>query len=273
MDRRSFLYAACAASVASPRLWGDEPQGRDLPDPMTFGHLRGRFVYDGDPPAPQRLQVNKDFDALGQPKLFDESLVVNTENKGLANVLLTLETTKDDAPRMKPHKSYAKTADAKVRLEYRGGRITTHVLAMRTTQKLKIINNDPVAHNCHAHCMVNPQFNVLLPAGHTMLMEFKKPSALPIPVTCAIHPWIRAYIVVNDNPYIAVTAPDGSFEIRNVPMGKWTFRLWHEKAGYLTRGSVGGKQIEWPKGRWTVDVRPGMNDLGEIKLPPQLFDG
>jgi hypothetical protein len=46
----------------------------------------------------------------------------------------------------------------------------------------------------------------------------------------ADHPWPTAYIAVFDHPYFAVTAPNGSFTIGGVPPGRYTLRVWHERA-------------------------------------------
>ena len=35
------------------------------------------------------------------------------------------------------------------------------------------------------------------------------------------------------HPYFAITGPDGSFEIKNAPVGKCRMVVWHEKAGFL----------------------------------------
>jgi hypothetical protein len=36
-------------------------------------------------------------------------------------------------------------------------------------------------------------------------------------------------VVVLPNPYFAKTGPDGSYSIANVPAGKYTLKVWHEK--------------------------------------------
>ena len=77
MHRRTFLISTCAAAFASRLSRGNEQQRDDLPDPMTFGHLRGRFVYDGDQPEPKPLRITKDIDAFFGLRLFDESLLVH----------------------------------------------------------------------------------------------------------------------------------------------------------------------------------------------------
>ena len=55
---------------------------------------------------------------------------------------------------------------------------------------------------------------------------------------------MRAVLLVVDHPFAAVTDELGAFEIVNLPAGKYSFRVWHERAGFLD------KQL-------TVDIRPG----------------
>lgn len=40
-------------------------------------------------------------------------------------------------------------------------------------------------------------------------------------LTCSVHPWMTAYAGVLDHPFYAVTGPDGRFEIKNLPKGKY----------------------------------------------------
>jgi uncharacterized protein (DUF2141 family) len=51
---------------------------------------------------------------------------------------------------------------------------------------------------------------------------------------CNQHPWMRAYVNVMTNPYFAVSKPDGSFEIKNLPPGEYTLAAVHEKFGEKT---------------------------------------
>jgi uncharacterized protein (DUF2141 family) len=45
---------------------------------------------------------------------------------------------------------------------------------------------------------------------------------------------MTGYIAVNANPFFAVTGDDGSFEIKDVPAGKYTVEAWQEKLGTKT---------------------------------------
>ncbi len=46
-----------------------------------------------------------------------------------------------------------------------------------------------------------------------------------------LHPWVRAYLAVTPHPFVAVTAADGAFRFDNVPPGRYTLVVWHERFG------------------------------------------
>ena len=46
---------------------------------------------------------------------------------------------------------------------------------------------------------------------------------------------MRAYIYVADNPYVAVTGADGSFEINDLLPGKYKVTIWHEGFADVTK--------------------------------------
>jgi hypothetical protein len=55
-----------------------------------------------------------------------------------------------------------------------------------------------------------------------------------VPFKCDVHGWMNAYAGVLDHPYFAVTKPDGSFSIPNLPPGSYTLAAWHERLGTQT---------------------------------------
>ena len=56
-----------------------------------------------------------------------------------------------------------------------------------------------------------------------------------IPVHCNVHPWMKAYIGVVDNPFYVVTGKDGSFELKGVPAGEYTLAVWTATFGTQDR--------------------------------------
>ena len=54
-------------------------------------------------------------------------------------------------------------------------------------------------------------------------------------VRCEIHPRMKAYIKVLENPFFATPDPKGNFEIVGVPSGTYTVKAWHPTKGEQER--------------------------------------
>ena len=235
-----------------------------------WGDLTVRFTYDGAVPVAQKVVVTKDKEVCGKIPLYDESLVVNKENKGIQNVICYLYLgRRDKQPSV--HPSYAESSKATLSLDNNLCRFEPHIQIVRTGQPLDVLNTDPVGHNTNVSTLTNPAQNILIPGGGKVSMKFAKEERLPAKVACNIHPWMSGYVVVRENPYAAVSDEDGNLTIKNLPAGKHTFQFWHEKSGYVSAGKQNGKAVTWKRGRVELDVKPSGTKLGEIKLAPALF--
>lgn len=233
-----------------------------------WGDIKGSFVFDGEIPAASKIKVEKDAAVCGKHNLVDESLVVNAENRGIANIILYLYLgKKDKAPAV--HESYKETEAAEVTFDNENCTFNPRVALLRTSQTLIIGNKDSVGHNTNMSVL---NFNPIVPAEGQLKKQFPKEQRSPVEVSCNIHPWMKGYVVVKDSPYFAVTDADGKFEIKNVPAGEWTFTVWHEKSGYVKEVNVGGKAEKWKKGRMEVKVDSSGVDLGEVKVAASLFE-
>lgn len=230
------------------------------PAQAQWGNLKGRFVYDGKPPAATPLAVTKDQEVCGKHKLVNEELVVG-EDGGLANVVIYVRDKK-----VKVHPDYEKTAEDLVRFDNEHCRFEPHILPMRLTQTLELHNSDPVGHNSNVSPIGDAGTNPLIAPGSAAQHKFNRSQNVPVQVTCNIHPWMKGWILPRDNPYMAVSAEDGTFEIKNLPVGKLEFQAWQEKAGYLIA------KPDWKKGRFELTIKKGDNDLGDIKVSPKLFE-
>jgi hypothetical protein len=79
---------------------------------------------------------------------------------------------------------------------------------------------------------------------------------------------MKGYIVVKDNPYMAVSDKDGNFEIKDLPAEELEFTVWQEKSGWLAAKS----NWDQKKATFKLKIKAGDdNDLGEIKVNPKLF--
>ena len=232
-----------------------------------WGTIKGRFVFGGAAPAATDLKADKDVEVCGKHKLVSEELVVGAD-KGVANVVVFV---RDKDVKVNPDAAAAAKA-AKALLDNKDCKFTPHVLVVHTGQQLVIKNSDTVGHNSNVATVKNSPSNSLIPAGGESPLTFTSEEAIPAQVTCNIHPWMKAWIVVRPNPYAAVSNADGTFEIKNVPAGgEVELQLWHEKAGYIGEYTVGGKAEKIAKGRRKVKVDAAGTDLGEMVLAPALF--
>ena len=227
-----------------------------------WGAVRMRFTFDGEPPKPQFLSANKDKDVCGT-SVPDESLLVNSQDRGIANVVCMMSSPPDDV-----HPDVLTSAHDEVKISVKLCRFQPHVVVLGLSNRLVISNEDPIGHSAHVPSL---EISPLISSGKDYRPIIQNPGPGPGSVVCNIHPWMVGWIVVTKNPYAALSDEHGVLTLNNLPTGKWQFRLWHERSGWLT-SAIREKRIErWEKGYVTIDVQPQVNDLGEIKLSPEIF--
>jgi len=232
-----------------------------------WASLKGRFVVDGDTPAPVAITADKDIEVCGKHKLVNEEVVV-AEDGGLANVVIFVRSKKVT---VHPDLEDGSKA-APVVLDNKDCRFEPHVGFAQTEQTLTIKNSDPIGHNSNIATMKNSPSNSLIPSKGSSDVTFSRDEAIPAAVTCNIHPWMKAYLVIRPNPYGAVSGKDGSFVIENLPVGEeLEFQLWHEKGGYLDEFKIGGKKTDAKRGRIDFTVESGDTDLGDIVIDAKVF--
>ena len=95
---------------------------------------------------------------------------------------------------------------------------------------VELVNDDATSHNIHPQPANNREWNKAEPPGSKMEDSFAR-EEIAIPVKCNVHPWMKGYIAVFKHPFFAVTAKDGSFDLRDLPPGTYTIKAWHEKLG------------------------------------------
>ena len=234
--------------------------------------IRGRFIFEGDPPTMPPYPVNKDATVCapgGQPPP-QESLVVDSATKGIANIAIyprkVSRVHETAGPKTEPF-----VFDQEVCV------FLTHVAAVTVDQPIEIKNSDNVGHN--TNISGQNSFNQTIPSGGSTPFAAKREEATPAPVSCSIHPWMRAYLLPRKNAYFAVTKPDGSFEIANLPAGEEVeIQVWHESAaggkGALFVDDDAAKALEWDdKGRFKITLEENEDRELNITVPASAFGG
>jgi hypothetical protein len=104
-----------------------------------------------------------------------------------------------------------------------------HVVAVTKGSWVDFPNDDPFFHNVFSLSSAGT-FNLgRYPRGQTRARQFNKPGL--VKVYCDIHSHMSASILVLNHPYFAIPALDGTFELPDVPPGRYTLVGWHERVG------------------------------------------
>jgi hypothetical protein len=104
-----------------------------------------------------------------------------------------------------------------------------HVLAITRGSTVDFPNRDPFFHNVFSLSGA-AAFNLGRYAhGKSRSYVFRKAGL--VKVYCDIHSHMNAAIIVFDHPFFTIPKDDGTFEIRNVPVGQLTIVGWHERVG------------------------------------------
>ncbi len=234
--------------------------------------LKGRFVFDGTPPAMPPYNANKDQATctIGGKAPLQETLLVDSATKGLANVAIYVRKVS------RVHESAASAEGTEV-FDQKTCVFLTHVFPMTIGQTMAIKNSDNVGHNTNIEGKNG--FNQTIPAGETIDFTPQKEEAVPVGVRCSIHPWMLAYFLPRNNGYVAISGPDGSFEIPNVPAGEeLELQVWHESAtgpGHaLVLGTPAAKEMKWSKkGRFKIKLAEGEEKELQITVPAAALGG
>ena len=186
------------------------------------GSISGSIRFDGDIPSVKVLKVDKDEQTCGHENKASEELVINGESKGIKNVVVSLVEIAAGK------KAEVMTAS----LDQKECLFSPHVLAISAGGSVDLLNSDNVMHNLHSWSIKNAGFNEGVSGGGKMTKKFDLPEVIKI--TCDVHKWMSAYVVVKANPYFTVTDENGRFKIENVPAGSYKLEAWQEKLGKKT---------------------------------------
>lgn len=187
------------------------------------GVISGKVVLKGAPPKAKPIDVSKEPACVkmhASDPLVAESILTGAGNT-LENVVVYISAGATDNL---PAPAVAANFDQ------RNCHYTTHVLALRAGQELRISNSDPFSHNIHPLAKINREWNRIQPA-ETPPFSYSYDKEEFIPVKCNIHSWMQGYFVILKTSHFAVTHEDGAFRLPNLPAGKYTVTAWHEVYG------------------------------------------
>jgi hypothetical protein len=238
------------------------------------GTVAGVVSFEGTPAPPKKIDTSADpVCGSKNPNLATDDTVV-TDGK-LANTFVYIKEGTVDGGKKLTDYTWA-TPTTAVQLDQNGCHYAPHVLGVQVNQKLSITNSDATQHNIHPTPKYNPEWNQTQANGAAPIEKsFARPEVL-IPVKCNQHPWMKAYIGVMRTPFFAVSAKDGSYEIKGVPPGKYTVVAWREGGANgqekpmevtVTANGAAKADFSFSGGAATTSVNPSLKMMPALEIP------
>ncbi|MBX7104200.1 MAG: hypothetical protein K1X57_08965 [Gemmataceae bacterium] len=200
------------------------------------GTIRGKVTLDGTAPGDVKVPINPkhtDYDHCMKGDLDDLTWVVGPGN-ALANVVVYLVPPAKSSFKVDLSK---KTWPDEVVIDQPFCAFKPHVSVVfpeydgqPTGQKFIVKNSAPILHNVRiaGSAFRSPARSETLLAGQEKQFKLRSDHQ-PLTVRCDVHRWMAAYLWSFDHPFAAVSKADGTFEIKNVPLGaELTVMAWHE---------------------------------------------
>jgi hypothetical protein len=227
-----FLIAACGGGQEevkpNPESSAEIELGETQEPPYeavrltSAGALRGTVRLAGEAPEPRKIPVAKDQEVCGL-EVPDSSISLGP-GAAVENAVVSLV----GISRGKALPELGRSGE----LEIIKCMAVPRVQLVPVGSTLEIVNSDPLLHDIYAYLNGTEElFHRALP-----LQQFRVQEVLARPgvvhLWCgAGHPWMRAYVVVQEHPYFALTDPRGAYALSDIPPGPYRLRIWHERLG------------------------------------------
>jgi hypothetical protein len=143
-------------------------------------------------------------------------------------------------------------------------RIAPLIMPVRNGRTVSLVNKDEIAHDIQAYSMRDDfaiqMFNKpLVPDGRAEKDVRMRKGHYMFRTQCGVHDFMQSWGIAVGNPYFAVTRPDGTFEITDLPPGEYDIIAWHPHL------PVQSARVSVPaKGRSTVDFA---FDAAHVDIP------
>jgi hypothetical protein len=184
--------------------------------------LTGTVDFDGAFPSDSVIQVPPETQGCGQT--VTTRAVERTGTK-IGEVVVWLADIRAGRPL---------PAERRFELANSDCHFTPRVQAVFAPSTLNVASEDVAMHTNHIIDVGSGELAGIAPFndnGEVVPFDslLKKPAQLE--VTCELHPWSKAWILVFDHPYFAVSQKNGSFTIRDIPAGTYRVKAWHPRLG------------------------------------------
>jgi plastocyanin len=132
-----------------------------------------------------------------------------------------------------PRGAFDARDEPRARIDQRNETFVPHVLAVVAGTTVDFPNSDLTYHNVFSLSRAKSFDLGRYAVGKSKSVRFERPGI--VRVFCEIHSHMSAFILVFAHRYFAVTDPDGTYRIDNVPPGTYNVFVWNESVPLESR--------------------------------------
>ncbi|WP_339910290.1 carboxypeptidase-like regulatory domain-containing protein [Symmachiella dynata] len=232
-------------------LAADETQPASA-DKAAWGSVTGRVVFEGDMADPlldrfrgelpvyagrrtQRAAAGLEPDnpnAVRQVGIeINRKLIIDKSTRGIKNAFVYLRKAPET---VHPRYTEKELEDASIVSRHTRYIPRASVVRLGQTVQLKNLSPNQIT-NFNLSPVRSVAVNYLLkPLKHSEWTP-QRAERFPIRIQNDLQPMAKAWLLILDHPYAAVTAADGTFTIPDLPVGKHRLTVWHETMGYVEK--------------------------------------
>lgn len=198
--------------------------------------VRGKVTFTGTVPDPKEFELRRSPDREFCSAVSDgngyrllKEVTIGPDG-GLKDVVVVVEGVERGKP--------FTFTDAEVEASL--CQFLPFVTVVSDKRRVTVFNRDPILHDIQGYAYDETGVDIVFhrPALHesgtTDIVKLVKGRKV-FTMQCGMHPYMQNWGYAIDNPYYAVTGPNGSFAIDDLPPGTYHIKAWHPILGTQER--------------------------------------
>lgn len=127
-----------------------------------------------------------------------------------------------------PEGGAPRPAPRTIEVDTRNKRFLPRVSVVTRGSSVAFPNRDPIFHNVFSVSPANRFDLGRYREGQSRSARFDQPGL--VRVYCNVHEQMIAYVMVVETPHHTLSTEDGHFQLENLPRGRGTLTVWHERS-------------------------------------------